>query len=448
MKNNANKSIKSTIIILGLITGLALPIWAIQANLNTQIQTGVLPESSSDNYGRRLVRSSNGTLWTVYTKTASASSRIFLARSVDNGTSWDLHLEVGDVPGESLNPQFKPAMAIDSNNNLHIIWDESERVRYSKYDGNALTDPIDLPTLSGTPGWENKNFNGAIAIDNNNGLHVVYLSAPISPNNFSQVLYTSNNGSGWATPIHISQRTGMSSRSQTSPNISLGSNNSVHIVWSGQDAANSAPQIWHTEIIGTNQTTIRISNLAGMENSTNIKPTLGVSPDGELVHVIWMIQASNSGMNLGIYANRRTAGFWDATPQIISDPNTIQYEGQNPSVAIDINNDAHVVWREAALTTLSGASDDFYTATFNRLNEVWSPPMPLGLNIQKAQHINLRHSYFWNNGGALDGVYTELLSGTNTLRWFNTDATAHNNGNNNPGPTVAVDDLADRKSVV
>jgi hypothetical protein len=155
---------------------------------------------------------------------------IFTHRSNNDGASWSNRQLVN---GSGRNAGFFPQMFQDKKRRLHIIWQKDltgdlfpETVWhcYSDDGGNTWTQPVSVaPSIQG-------NFHSYVnaIIDNNGGLHLVFLVAPTftSPEP-SRLYYLNWNGSRWSDTVRLA--TG----GIFSYDIAVDDNRQVHVAWCG-----------------------------------------------------------------------------------------------------------------------------------------------------------------------------------------------------------------------
>ncbi|MBY9005987.1 MAG: hypothetical protein KGD63_04445, partial [Candidatus Lokiarchaeota archaeon] len=171
---------------------------------------------------------------------------------------------------------FNPSIAIDNNSNIiHIVWADTT-------DGVWGTD-LDIMYCNFTQGigWSNATvisdgYNGvywndgsstspSIAADNIGGIHVIWLDYTSGPwGNTSEIMYTSNSGSGWSNATVISDGYNgvyWNNGPHWDLDISIDNLNNIHVVWSDETDG-----IW-----GTNMEILYTSNSgSGWSNATVI----------------------------------------------------------------------------------------------------------------------------------------------------------------------------------
>jgi len=71
---------------------------------------------------RKLARDGNGNLHTVYVRVTGGYNNVFYAKSYDGGQSW---FETA-LTSDTAYAQNRPSIAIDSANNVHVVWDGTD----------------------------------------------------------------------------------------------------------------------------------------------------------------------------------------------------------------------------------------------------------------------------------------------------------------------------------
>jgi hypothetical protein len=158
------------------------------------IAGGFPPDLNIANNGRKIVRTSDGVLYTVYSRSASAH-KVFLANSTDNGMTWT------EIEISSDEDQIHPSLALDSQNNLHIVWQGKVgtstvyKIRYTKYDGSSFS-AIDDFTAD-----ENQNQEiPVIALDAQNKIHLAWVGrGTVASSTGDSLYYVRKESSAWGT---------------------------------------------------------------------------------------------------------------------------------------------------------------------------------------------------------------------------------------------------------
>jgi hypothetical protein len=221
-----------------------------------------------------------------------------------------------------------PAIAVDSNNHLHVVWQDSApgdtEIYYKKStDGGAIWKTKRLTWNYGFSEYP------AIAIDSSNNIHIVWHNdTPIG----SAIYYmkSTNGGASWTTkrltwnPGHYYYST-----------IAIDSSNNIHIVWCGGTPINEEIYYKKSTDGGASWTTKRLSWISG----NSLYPTIAID-SGENLHVVWY---DNISGNFEIYYKKSTnSGVSWTTKRVTWNSG----KSHNPTIAIDSSNNIHVVWHD------------------------------------------------------------------------------------------------------
>ena len=205
---------------------------------------------------------------------------------------------------------FNPAIAVDSNNAVHVVWydftagiwggggdSEIMYVTYTTVSGwsNATV----ISDGFGGVYWNDKNsFSPAIAVDSNNAVHVVWydLTDGIWGTDVEIMYADYTTVSGWSNATVISDGFGgvyWNDGASTHPAIAVDSNDVVHVVWEDDTAGTWGAD---TEIMYANYTsTMDWSNISIISdghnniywnNGESVHPAIAVDSNN-VVHVVW-----------------------------------------------------------------------------------------------------------------------------------------------------------------
>ena len=105
---------------------------------------------------RKVVRDGQGNLYVAYRKKAQRVYHIFVAKSRDNGNSWQVLN--ANQPIEDVGPytQRVPALAIDGNDRLHLAWYGNDA--QNKHDARQIKYARSLPGGAGWTQWADGAF--------------------------------------------------------------------------------------------------------------------------------------------------------------------------------------------------------------------------------------------------------------------------------------------------
>ncbi|MCK5233637.1 MAG: hypothetical protein KAJ91_02355, partial [Candidatus Aenigmarchaeota archaeon] len=249
---------------------------------------------------RELARTLDGALHAVYYRSDSQYTQIYYSYSGDNGETWTEEA----LTSESYN-QTNPAIAIDSNDYLHVAWSSGGyrhgscwHSAYTRY--TTFWQPVET--------FECYAQDPSIAVDSEGNVHYVSNYDPYS----SGIKYRNRTASGWSSPTIIAPAT---YTPRKRPSIAVDSNDYLHVVW--DDNGN-----------------IRYRNKTSdwQDTETIISDTDSANPK-----LIWAYHPEVSGAKTNILENGY-AFVWEDGPAIKfykSEPLTCTIELQKDGVEIE-----------------------------------------------------------------------------------------------------------------
>lgn len=176
---------------------------------------------------------SNGTIHVVFNGKSNLNSSYhqqLYTKSTDGGVTWTDKIIVGGNVGS--HHGYEPDIAVDSNDDLYVVWQSPDdgqinsQIKFSKsVDGG---DTWSAWGNLGTTGYY--SLDASIAIDSNDVLHVVYAGNDAANTSLYHVKYirSTDGGSSWSAFTNLSLNT---SNHQYKPHIAISANNDVHVVW-------------------------------------------------------------------------------------------------------------------------------------------------------------------------------------------------------------------------
>ena len=276
------------------------------------------------------------------------------------------------VSSDNTDFSYFPSLATDSAGNVHVAWESVEvggtlsdhKISYKRWDTYSdswtTTEIISTESTSGS-------FNPSIAVDSANNLHVVwndqtnYAGCGIDDDIFYK--RWDDSSSTWSTTEVVSTE---STDYSFLPSLAVDSAGNVHVAWEdwtdyagcGIDEDifykrwNSSTSLWTTtEVVSTEST------------ADSYWSSLAVDSSGS-VHVAWVDQTdyAESGTDEDIFYKRWDSAtyswatfFWNWTnTEVISTESTEHSE--YPSLAIDSEGTVHVAWFD--ITDYAGAGTD------------------------------------------------------------------------------------------
>jgi len=195
---------------------------------------------------------------------------LYYKRSEDGGATWTTKRLTYNPDGS-----YKPAIAIDSNDHIHLVW-------YDETPGNS--EIFYKKSTNGGTTWTTKrltyNFgyseDPAIAVDSNNHIHLVWYED--TPGNW-EIYYkkSTDGGTTWTT-----RRLTYNPDGSYKPAIAVDSNNHPHVVWFDHTPGNY--EIYYKNSLdgGATWTTERLTYNSGMSED----PDVSTDSDNH-VYIVW-----------------------------------------------------------------------------------------------------------------------------------------------------------------
>jgi hypothetical protein len=216
---------KLIFVILLLI--LSVPLYAQGSYPDSASLIGYTHTSISALCGSQIsVRDSQGWIHVVWAFSwyLSDSSEIFYSHSTDNGTTWSSMVNISQT---GIQRAYAPALAIDSQDNLHCTWNqydehsESFDVFYSRYDGQSWSQPVNISLHGHQEGF---SLLSSLVVDSKDNIHAVWDKSEWGG---YDVYYSFYNDTIWSTPLQLSQ----SESEDKTPALTVDENDNLHVVW-------------------------------------------------------------------------------------------------------------------------------------------------------------------------------------------------------------------------
>jgi hypothetical protein len=219
---------------------------------------------------------SSGNLHVVWEDSTPGNYEIYYRKSTDGGTTW---MPSQRLTWTSLSSQ-NPAIAADSLGRLHVVWYDATPWNYEVFykkstDGGTTWMPSQR--LTWNSGY---SLRPAIAIDSSGNLHMVlYDSAPGN----GEVYYkkSANGGFTWMP----SQRLTWTSGESIDPDIAADSSGNLHVVWSDDASDSNDGEIYYRKSPDGGSTWMTGQRLSWASFWCG-DPAIAVDSSGNL-HVVW-----------------------------------------------------------------------------------------------------------------------------------------------------------------
>ena len=302
-----------------------------------------------------IARMSDGTIYVVYYKKLAGVYQIYVTYSADEGETWSDGLRISTYAGMAAQVQNISAIAVDSGDNLHVVWQgratgyAKSQIWYAKYDG-SWGSPIHVDPRAEAADYVQDS--PSIAVDSEDNLHLVWHEHD-TVDWIDRIYYTKYDGS-WATPVPISTDV----QGQYTPVIAVDSGDNLYVVWYGYPESWIA-QIYCVKYDGSWGAPVRISTALNMEDHEQSLSGIAID-SSDNPHVVWQGMGGDHTTNDQVWYTKYD-GSW-ATPICISTAASMDDYGQiSAGIAVDEVDDIHMIWQGR---TTDYANDVIWYAKF------------------------------------------------------------------------------------
>lgn len=219
-----------------------------------------------------------------------------------------------------------PAIAVDSNNHIHVVWDEvikgNREIYYKKSTNSGVTWTTKRLTYSSGESW-----SAVIAVDSNDHIHVAWMDE--TPGN-AEIYYkkSTTGGGSWMTR-RLTYNVGES----FFPSIAVDSNNHIYVAWDDDSVGNSEIYFKKSTNGGAAWTTKRLT----YSSYNSWYADIATDPNND-IGVVW--QNFTPGGSEIYFKKSTNAGVNWTTKRLTF----ISGYSRNPAIAMDSSNDIYVVW--------------------------------------------------------------------------------------------------------
>lgn len=393
-----------------------------------------------------MATTSNNVMFSCYSEYDDNNNwQIKVYRSDNNGITW----YDSNFPKISNYNQFFPSIAIDSGDNIHIVWFGSDnqnssyaQIKYcTSYDGGKTWQKItNIQALSGYA----QSYPQMLIDNNTNILHVVWHGTD-NNNAQTQIKYcnSSDGGSTWSFYKNI--QIPSATYAQTYPEMAIDSNSVIHIVWYGYDATyTSKYQIKYSKSIDNGSSWIKWTNIHPSASYHQTNPSVTIDNTNK-IHICWQGYDSTHASKYQIkYCNSINGSTWstlqtltDSTvynysaPKLIDIPNSKVNEFKiidNGSLNYDIdklannsnliksNNKLHNIWIENNGTVNQLRAKQFNEEIWTSIDEGTALNVdPIAGNVISVKNCTINNEIYT--------TFIETLDGVNQLRVKKFDGT-------------------------
>jgi len=307
-------------------------------NGNILVDDKILNSDLFGSYGLNVVADSNNIIHITWTDYRDGNQEIYYEKLDNNGNTLMDDKRLTTDPGES----FRRTMAIDSDNNIHMAWEDNRdgnfEIYYKQFPVGATQeeiDDIDDKRLTTAP---DNSYTPAMAIDSNSDVHIVWNDRR---DGNTEIYYKKLDNSG-DTLVDDKRLTTGSSLS-VSPAIAIDSNNNVHIVWENDEYSGSGAnpmnwEIYYTKLDNSGDSLVDDKMLADSSSGWHPEPSIDVDSKN-ILHITWTDYRDG---NQEIYYEKLD----DDGNTLIDDKRITEDSAHSydPVLAMDSSDNAHMVW--------------------------------------------------------------------------------------------------------
>jgi len=284
--------------------------------------------NSGESSAPRVVLDSSGRLHLVWEDLTPGNFDVFYKKSTDGGDTWTANKRLTWTAGYSSHP----AIAADSSDNLHVVYDETAPGNYEIYyrrsedEGATWSTGIRLTWTTGS------SWDAAIAVDSSDNLHVFW--ADSNPGNYELYYKKSTDGGvTWSTNKRLTWTPGDSFE----PAIAIDPSDHLHVAWYDYTAATC--DVYYKKSTDGGNTWTANKRLTWTADDS-FSPAIVADTSGDL-HVVW---EDNAPGNSEIYFKSSADGGDSWTPN-----KRLTWTADDsylPAIVADTSGDLHVVWND------------------------------------------------------------------------------------------------------
>jgi hypothetical protein len=257
---------------------------------------------------------------------------IYYKKSTDGSSNWSTKR----LTWNSDNSLYVD-IAVDISDNIHITWQDDSpgnaEIYYKKSTNNG-TSWSSTKRLTNNSG---DSRNPEISADSSGNIHLVWFDFSTGD---TEIFYKKS--TNWGNNWQATKRLTWNSGSSTNPALGLDSNGHIHVVWEDSTPGNSELYYKKSTNGGANWSKAKRLTWNSGISDTNAG-CLGIDSN-DYIHIVW---SDNTPGNYEIYYKRSESGgnTWTSSKRLTWNSDDSAY----PSVALDTNDDIHVVFHEGPM---------------------------------------------------------------------------------------------------
>lgn len=326
------------------IVNLFYKYWNASSSIWT-ITEWISTESTGSCYNPSIDKDSDGNVHVVWVE----STQIFYKKRNAVNKTWTATTLVSTV---STDNSYEPTIVIDSNSNIHIVWSDCTNYNSSGTDFDIFykswnaTNKIWTSTKVVSTESTDDSYKPSIAIDGDDNVHIAWFDFTNYNNSGTDadIFYKNWNATSrtWTITELISTKSTIASYT---PSIAVDNLRNIHIVW--YDGAYYGIVYKRRDSVSMTWTTTElVSTESVLSLSITGDPSMVIDGIGNL-HVVWRdpTNYSGSGTDFDIFYKMWNAVSmtWTTTEVVSTESSSLTMHHR---IAVDSAGNVHVVWRE------------------------------------------------------------------------------------------------------
>jgi hypothetical protein len=314
-------------------------------------------------------------IYVVWTDYRNSDPDIYFSKSTDGGETLSSNKRVNDDPSSPTKRvgQYYPSIAIDNDGDIYIVWSDERRGSFGDRDiyftkstdgGNSFQPNV---RVDDTGNKRSDQWSASIAVDDLKNIYVVWHEDRNIPLN--RDIYFSKSTDGgvtWSSDVRVDDA-GSYPSYQLSPQIEVHDGN-IYVVWTDRYMIGSYMESnGYFAVSSDGGLTFNASyKLNTLPNSNASMPDIEIGDDGT-IYVVRSEWIGEEEPDILITTSKDNGHSFENDIRVNDKVNGSQHFWWQ-SIAVDGNNNIHVVWEEDSYTPPFTPPQTFYAKSSNLTN--------------------------------------------------------------------------------
>jgi len=293
--------------------------WSTSKRLNWPTGKSVDPDISVGSSNKLHV------VWVDYT---TGNTEIYYKKSTDGGATWS----TGKRLTSTADPTQHPAVAVDSSDNVHVVWSDETPGNYELYYKKSTDGGATWSTSKRLTWTSGDSHSPALAVDSSGDLHVAWYDD--TPGN-TEIYYKKSTDSGvtWSANKRLSS----TANNSDFPDIVADTSGNLYVVWDDKTPGNFEIYFRTSPDAGA---TWSASKRITWTSGPSWSPTISVDPYGNL-HLAWYDYTPGNSEIYYRKSNDRGTNWTPAERLTLTSSET-----WSPAICIDSSGNIYLVWND------------------------------------------------------------------------------------------------------